>query len=165
MFHPSDLDVTFPRRLVRPCSTMFSVCHSSPRNPRETDGRTRHQDPAYDFADRLARARTNSHSPPGTQRRWVLLAGRRVEHGHVRICQESVVRVRRNLRESSTPGKGICGRLPSRDKTENGPPNQLGSDVPRIVHGRRLLPISRRRLAVAAAAGTRRKPIPGAPPC
>mmetsp|Transcript_27773 Transcript_27773/g.65193 ORF Transcript_27773/g.65193 Transcript_27773/m.65193 type:complete len:231 (-) Transcript_27773:90-782(-) len=57
---------------------------------------------------------------------------RQVEHGHVRIYPESVGRVRRNLRESSTQGGGICGRLPSHCKTENGPPNQLSSDVPRI---------------------------------
>ena len=61
----------------------------------------------------------------------------------LRCTTNPVGRVRGNLRESSTPGKGICGRLPSRDKTENGPPNQLGSDVPRIVRGRRLLPIAR----------------------
>ena len=77
---------------------------------------------------------------------------------------KSVGRVCRNLRESSTRGKGICGRLPSHGKTENGVPNQLGSDVPRIVHGRRLLPIARWRLAVAAIAGTSEgRPLRGAP--
>lgn len=108
-------------------------------------------DSAHIFVNRLARARA-------------ICQGRRVEHGLVRMSSKSVGRVRRNLRESSTRGKGICGRLPSHGKTENGVPNQLGSDVPRIVHGRRLLPIARWRLAVAAIAGTSEgRPLRGAP--
>jgi hypothetical protein len=141
------------------CPTnVFPVCHSSPRNPRETDGRT---PPTTQI--QYMTSPTGSPAPVPT----AILPPEPKDIGYCwrnggssmvsyACTQNPLVVSVGNLRESSIPGKGICGRLPSRGKTENGPPNQLGSDVPRIVHGRRLLPMARWRLAVAAVAGTRR---------